>query len=560
MINGRPVRRQRLVHSDLLTIGRSVLLFLLDDTQELPTVRDDSDSPVVAGSTIVRKPSDLFFLDADKVEKKLPEQTQVARDLHALLRAGRALQGSLDREHLGQAMLDATMEIVPAQRALVLLPDPQSDNLAPFKGRSQNGEILFRPSSNVLSQVISGAVGVLFSEVLPPQGGDSVMGLGSILCMPCLDAEGQVCGAIYADTSLPGAFQERHLDLLGAVAGFASQTLQHALQVHRLQEENERLRAHQLSHDIVGEAPPVQKLLELIARVSRVDTTVLILGESGTGKELTAQAIHRSSGRASGPFVAINCATLSETLLESELFGHEKGAFTGAVQRQTGKMEAAHGGTLFLDEVGELPPSIQAKLLRVLQEKEFQRVGNHRPIRVDVRVVAATHRDLEGAIREGRFREDLYYRLKVITLDVPPLRQRRDDIPLLAKHFIQSHGRRLGLRGIALSVGAKRCLQSYSWPGNIRELGNVIERAMVLGDGQTIYPEDLPEEVLEGGTELPSSFQEALTETKKKLILRAWRESGQDYRSTAELLGIHVNSLHRMVARLDLKDALGPSH
>ena len=570
MVNGRPVRRRRLSHSDLLTVGRTVLLFLLDDAQSAPasvyTAADDRSW--VGGSTIIRKPTEMLYQDRARLERVLPDnvspvdqdpglnQVQVARDLHSLLRAGQALQGSLDLKVLGKAVLDATLELVPAERCMMLLRPPGSDELRPVVVRTLEGDGPFAAGRQIVQRVLDEGVAVLYGDLEAPQGGESVSGVGAVLCVPFMDPGSEVSGAIYADSRLSSAFKERHLDLLGAVAAFASHTVHHALSVRRLQEENRRLRSDQLSHDIVGESPLVTKLLEMIARVSRVDTTILIRGESGTGKELAAQAVHRSSARADGPFVAINCATLSETLLESELFGHEKGAFTGAVQRQTGKIEAARGGTLFLDEVGELPPSIQAKLLRVLQEREFQRVGSYQTIRADVRVVAATHRDLEAAIKEGTFREDLYYRLKVITLETPPLRLRRDDIPLLAQHFIQIHGRRLGVRGVFLSTAAKRCLKAYAWPGNIRELGNAVERALVLGDGDTIYPEDLPDEVLEGASELPGSFHEALVETKKKLILKAWRDSGKDYRAAAEILGVHVNSLHRMIGRLDIKDEL----
>lgn len=557
MVNGRPVRRRRLSHSDLLTVGRTVLLFLLDDAQ--PTTNAlyaEDERSWAGGSTIIRKPTELLYQDRARLERALPDQAQVARDLHSLLRAGQALQGSLDLKLLGKAVLDAAMELVPAERCMVLLRPPGSDELRSIMVRTSHADSPFTAGRQIVRQVVEEGVAVLFGDHDAPEGGESVSGVGAVLCVPFVDPTGEVSGAVYADSRMSSAFKERHLDLLGAVAAFASQTVHHALQVKRLKDENRRLREHQLSHDIVGESPLVAKLLEMIARVSRVDTTILIRGESGTGKELAAQAVHRSSARADGPFVAINCATLSETLLESELFGHEKGAFTGAVQRQTGKIEAARGGTLFLDEVGELPPSIQAKLLRVLQEREFQRVGSHQTIRADVRVVAATHRDLETAIKNGTFREDLYYRLKVITLETPPLRLRRDDISLLAQHFIQVHGRRLGIGQVSLSSAAKRSLKAYGWPGNIRELGNAVERALVLGDGETIYPEDLPDEVLEGGDELPGSFHEALVETKKKLILKAWRDSGKDYRATAEILGVHVNSLHRMIGRLGIKDTL----
>jgi transcriptional regulator with PAS, ATPase and Fis domain len=284
---------------------------------------------------------------------------------------------------------------------------------------------------------------------------------------------------------------------------------------------------------------------------------VLIRGESGTGKELVARAIHRASPRAGEPFIAVNCATLSETLLESELFGHERGAFTGAIARKIGKLEAASGGTLFLDEVGEIPTGLQAKLLRVLQEKEIERVGGTRPITVDVRLLAATNRDLEAAISDGSFRNDLYYRLNVITLQVPPLRERGSDITLLARHFAAHHGRQLRRRDIALTAAARQAIIAYDWPGNVRQLANAIERAVVLCDGELIRIEDLPDEVIDRGSELPAgSFQSALVATKKQLIRAAFAATSGDHNAAAEHLGLHANSLRRLIRTLGLRAEL----
>jgi transcriptional regulator with PAS, ATPase and Fis domain len=302
----------------------------------------------------------------------------------------------------------------------------------------------------------------------------------------------------------------------------------------------------------------MQDVVRLIARAAPMDSTVLIRGESGTGKELAARALHRASRRDGRPFLAINCATLSETLLESELFGHERGAFTGAVDRKAGKLEAAHTGTLFLDEIGEMSPLLQARLLRVLQEREFERVGGTRPIRVDVRVIAATNRDLEAAMRDGAFRQDLFYRLNVITLTLPPLRERREDIPLLASHFAALFSRKLGRRVAGFTPEARACLLRYSWPGNVRELSNAVERAMVLGSDDLIRPEDLPETVTEtaapGGQGLAvSGYHEALNEHKKRLILAALDQTGGNVTRAAEQLGLHPNYLHRLISSLDLR-------
>ena len=306
----------------------------------------------------------------------------------------------------------------------------------------------------------------------------------------------------------------------------------------------------------------MKRLHALIQRVGPTHSTVLIRGESGTGKELCARAIHASSPRADGPFVAINCATLTETLLESELFGHENGAFTDAVARKLGKIELAYQGTLFLDEIGELPLGLQAKLLRVLQERELDRVGGTRPIPVDVRVIAATHRDLDAAIRERAFREDLFYRLNVVTLHMPALRERREDIPLLAQHFARFHAEKVGRRVVGLSDEAREALRAYDWPGNVRQLSNAIERALVLGTDEVIRREDLPDEVLAARAPSPDdgeagTFEDRILATKRKLIADAYAQANGDHQTAARLLGIHPNSLHRLVRNLGMRSELG---
>jgi Nif-specific regulatory protein len=297
----------------------------------------------------------------------------------------------------------------------------------------------------------------------------------------------------------------------------------------------------------------------MIAKAAPSDATVLIHGESGSGKELIARAIHSASRRSGKAFVAINCATLSETLIESDLFGHERGAFTGAVAQKRGKLELADGGTLFLDEVGELAPVLQAKLLRVLQEREFERVGGVRPIRVDIRLIAATNRDLEQAVENGAFRRDLYYRLNVISHVAPPLRERREDIPLLANYFVARYVEKTGRKIAGISPQARACLIRYDWPGNVRELENAIERAVVLGSTELIEPEDLPESVLEtvsGGGVIAGGYHQSMIEAKKRLILGAIEQAGGSHLEAAKLLGINPTYLSRLIRNLNLKTAV----
>jgi Nif-specific regulatory protein len=302
----------------------------------------------------------------------------------------------------------------------------------------------------------------------------------------------------------------------------------------------------------------MRKVFEFIRRVAPTDSTVLVQGESGTGKELVAHAIHRNSPRAEQPFVAINCAAIAETLLESELFGHEKGAFTGAVAQKKGKVEVAEGGTLFLDEISELAPGLQAKLLRVLQEREFERLGGTRSIKLDIRVVAATNKSLPDAVKAGAFRNDLFYRLNVVVITMPPLRERREDISLLANHSVAKASRKCGMRLKALSPEALACLMHYDWPGNVRELENALERALVLGSTDTILADDLPDEVLEADSTAPvpgAKYYAAIKDAKKHLVLQALQEANGSYIEAAKALGMHPNSLLRLIRNLDLKTA-----
>jgi len=352
-----------------------------------------------------------------------------------------------------------------------------------------------------------------------------------------------------------------HRDTLSAIGTVAAAALENVRSVESLKAENESLlnRLGAGESGMVGESPAIRKLLRMVGRVAPQDTPVLILGESGTGKELVARALHRQSGRASKPFVAINCAALTESLLESELFGHEKGSFTGAFVQKKGKLEIAQGGTVFLDEIGELPVTLQAKLLRVLQEREFERVGGTRTLKLDIRLLAATNRDLGAEARRGAFREDLYHRLNVVALSVPPLRDRRDDIPSLARYFLEISAARCRRRVAGISAEAERYLMNYFWPGNIRELENAIERAVVLGQSSSLLAEDLPETVLDAATtpDVPGALQSSITATKRQAIMAAWREANGVHDRAADLLNLHPNSLRRLIRTLKLRDVLG---
>jgi two-component system NtrC family response regulator/two-component system response regulator HydG len=327
--------------------------------------------------------------------------------------------------------------------------------------------------------------------------------------------------------------------------------LEKALEKLRLQRDTqnlrERVRERYRFHNIVGDAPELQAVYEVVKRAAPTKATVLILGESGTGKELIAQALHEESPRRDKPFIKVNCAALSETLLESELFGHEKGSFTGALGRKEGRFELADGGTLFLDEIGDIAPSTQIKLLRVLQQKEFERVGGTQTLKVDVRLVAATNRDLAAEVKTGVFREDLYYRLNVVAVTLPPLRNRKGDIPALVSHFMEKYGKAYAKELRGLAPGTLNALLAHDWPGNVRELENVVERAVVLVKGAELTADDLPPS-LRGprprerapGALIPGA---ALYEIEREAILRTLEMVGGSTSRAAEILGISVRKI-----------------
>jgi len=307
--------------------------------------------------------------------------------------------------------------------------------------------------------------------------------------------------------------------------------------------------------NFIGQSPALLAAVKVARQVADSTATVLIHGESGTGKEQLARLIHDHSRRARGPFVAVNCAAIPETLLETELFGHEKGAFTGAAARRVGRFERATGGTLFLDEVGDMSPGMQAKILRALQEEEIERVGGDRPVSVDVRILAATNRDLDVEVEAARFREDLYYRLAVVVLKLPPLRERGDDVLLLARHFLEHFARKHGRAVHEISAGAMDLLRSHGWPGNIRQLRNVVERSLLVSEGGVLLPEHLPPEVRLGES-APRERGHAegeflpLKEMENRHIRRALALTGGNLGHTAEILGIHRNTLRQKLRKL----------
>ncbi|HSJ96476.1 MAG TPA: sigma-54 dependent transcriptional regulator [Myxococcota bacterium] len=347
-------------------------------------------------------------------------------------------------------------------------------------------------------------------------------------------------------------------------------TLRRALERTRLERENRELRERMdrewRFENLIGSGSAMAQVFETIRKVAETDLTVLVRGESGTGKELLAQALHQRSPRRTRPFVAVNCAAISRELVESELFGHERGAFTGADARRAGRFEAASGGTIFLDEIGDMPAATQAKVLRVLQERTFERVGGQQPVEVDVRVVAATHRDLEDEVRRGRFREDLYYRLKVVEVELPALRERPEDVPALVEHFLTALSARLGRPKMPIAPAALARLARHGWPGNVRELRNVVEQAAVLGGGPAIEEEDLRLPAAPAGDgaacdavegRFSDAKRQAVESFERSFLLAALRANGGNVSRTAAAIGMVRQSLQQKIRELGLRDELG---
>lgn len=547
-VNELPIKERILEHGDRITIGTSLFLVLLDEVEALPNsnnVQMEDDRAITKSGISLRMEDALYSL---------------TRDLTALLKVSTAINSARGSDALQQELLLQIFEVVPAQRGAIILGDQETGEFTSVFALERNSDpqSTIHVSSNVVKNAIQGGIAIIGDA---PKDNESPASaeFQSVLCVPLM-LLGKSLGAIYLEVT-DGAvrFNKGHLQLVSAIANIAAGVLENISRIELLERENERLLAEStIEHNMIGESVPMKEVYQLIGRVATKDSTVLIRGESGTGKELAARAIHQNSLRKSQPFIAVNCAALAETLLDSELFGHERGAFTGAVAQKKGKLELANGGTIFLDEVGEMTAGLQAKVLRVLQEREFERVGGTRSIKADLRVIAATNKDLETAIKQGTFRSDLYYRLNVISFAMPPLRQRREDILLLAKYFTAKYARQCKRRITGISPEAGARLLKYDWPGNVRELENAIERAVVLGTTEVILPDDLPESLLE--MESPGvaalKYYDAIKEAKKNYIVNAFNQAGGDYVETARILGVHPNNLHRLIRNLNLKEAL----
>lgn len=569
LVNGARVKEQWLHHGDEIATGDSAFLFLTEEEDRAtPASRVEFDERTRPPSeTKVIFPKEALYLQPDRLLKELPATSQVARNLNALLKISRVLHAIRDLEELQAQLLDLIFEVVPAGRGAILLSEGAAQDFSCLYARTRHAgqPQLVRVSRTIARRVMKENVAILGVDVATTGELREVESLvasevRSLLCVP-LSVFERMIGCIYLDsTSAVNRFGEEHLQLMAAVAGISAVALDNARRLQWLEQENQRLTTEvRQEQSLVGESARMKEIYQFLARAGPTESTVLITGESGTGKELAARALHRNSHRSSKPFVAINCGAIPESLMESELFGHERGAFTGAANLKKGRLEVADGGVVFLDEVAELAPPLQVKLLRVLQEREIERLGGTHPIKIDVRLIAATNRNLEEAVKKGDFRQDLYYRLAVVMLTMPPLRERRDDIPMLTRHFVQKNSLRCNVKAKPVSREAMTALVNYEWPGNVRELENAIERALVMGSSDTVLPEDLPESLLEQAEseELTGGkYHASVKELKKRLIVDSVEQSGGNYVEAAGILGVHPNYLHRLIRNLALRDEL----
>lgn len=537
LINGKKKRRTRLVHGDRITLGRAQLGFSMLTELDAPDPTRDA-----AGNTS-RSDGDIAGL----------------RRLHAF---SERLMTVNSVDQLLETLLDDVIQLTGAARGVVLLVDMADGKQGTPRvraSRNVGADAIADPtgaiSDSIVRQVIETKRPIIVSDALTDTTfgkSESVIALklSSVMCAPLL-SQGETVGALYvANDEVKHLFERRQLDLLTIFAGQASLILQNAMLLSALRADKEKLQGELVDKrfgEIIGACPSMMEVFRKLTKVAATDISVMITGETGTGKELIAREIHRRSNRASGPFVTVNCGAIPENLMESEMFGHVKGAFTGAIASRTGKFQQADGGTLFLDEVGELTPQLQVKLLRAIQERVVFRVGDNRPERCDIRIVAATNRTLEDMIKTGEFREDLYYRLNVVNLWLPPLRDRGDDVYIIAKAVLSKYAEEIGSQVRGFSPPALAAIRKAPWPGNVRQLENRIKKALVLCEKTLLSPEDLD---LGADAENPIvPLEKAKEDFQRSYVLEVLERNNGNRTQTARDLGVDPRTIFRYLEK-----------
>ena len=529
LVNGKKRRKSRLSHRDELQIGPAMLTFYLYD------------EPIEAEDSVSN------------------EQLEAYQKLYAF---SRELSGNYKVSDLLESLMDHIIALSQADKGFLILVE--GGELEIKVARNMQRETIFNGegqiSDSIINKVIQTKTAVIVSDALNDKefnSSRSVMSLKlcSVMCVPLLE-RGTLMGVLYVgNDNVVNLFERKHLDHLSVFAAQASLIISHAILVNDLQLLNSKLEG-QIEEmrfgSIIGTCSAMRDVFHKVEKVATTDVTVLIQGETGTGKELIAKELHNRSRRSKGAFITINCGAIPENLLESELFGHVRGAFTGAISTRSGKFQLADGGTLFLDEIGEMPVNLQVKLLRVLQEREVMKVGGTRSEHVDIRIVAATHRDLDVLVKEGSFREDLFYRLNVVNIVLPPLRDRGDDIILIARYLLQKFCKEFNVASKGISPEGAVAMRKYSWPGNIRQLENRLKKASILSDKAMLSPEDL-DMLPELLTEI-QPLSVAKEEFQRRYINEVLELNGGNRTKTARDLGVDPRTIFRHLEKESERD------
>jgi transcriptional regulator with GAF, ATPase, and Fis domain len=546
-VNGKKTDEHRLVADDVVKVGETELRFAIADVPlaqpALTTrfARSDSATPDDSTHEVPGVPG---------------------RELEALRRlAGfsERLLASGDLDRLLEALIDGCIEVTRADKGFLILMESNQLHVKVARNlqRETIEDAVERVSDSIVAKVVKTQKPVIIADALDDpefNASESVVNLKllSVMCAPLMQ-RGDLFGLLYlGNDRLINRFDKKSLEMLTVFAAQASLLIQNALLLNELKLENNALKTRledQTYGDIIGAAPGMKDVYKRIDKIAPTDISVLVIGETGTGKELIAKEIHRRSPRNKGPFVSINCGAIPENLLESELFGHVKGAFTGAVATKLGKFQAAIGGTLFLDEIGEMPLQLQVKLLRALQEKVVYKVGDNRPEPVDIRIIAATNKNLDEESKRGAFREDLYFRINVVTLKLPPLRERGDDVALVSKYLLSKYAREFNSKGKGFTPASLVAMKKYHWPGNIRELENRIKKAVVLADKPLLGPEDLDLRPENLPPILPLAA--AKEEFQKRYINEVLERNNGNRTKTAKDLGVDPRTIFRHLEKLE---------
>jgi len=554
-VNGNIISSHRLRDGDRIGLGDSILIFKSEKAYPTAHVeflaKEDMSQDTLEVASFDAKKTSVFSVDNSDLQSLRKDHQR----LMLLYEVGKAISLHLENSYrMMDEILSIALRTLDAERGFIALVDENTGDLTCELVRDNTGDQepeKLEVSRTIIHKVLKGGVSVLTANALKDSQFRDVksvkeFSIRSAACAPLLFRD-EVTGVVYLDNrASAGSFSQDDLMFLTALCHQAGIAMGNAWLHRQVVQENIMLaKALKPKFQILGESEKMKPVFSTIKKVAPTELTVLVQGETGTGKELVAQAIHSLSPRRDQPFIPVNCAAMPKELIESELFGHEKGAFTHAVSTRQGKFELADGGTIFLDEIGDMSLDMQAKVLRTLEEREFQRIGGTKNIEVDVRVIAATNRELGKYVESGEFREDLYYRLNVVLLKLPALRERKKDIIPLAENFMTARAKKI-------SPSTEKLLLAYDWPGNVRELKNCIERAVVLGDGEVIQPEDLPIYIRKGGKIIPSPL-ESLENMEQDHIIRVLRYTNWNKSDAAKILGVTRQTLDNKINRYKIK-------